>query len=338
MPPIRSGSTSGRSLEVGDRGLDVSFAAPAPAVRLALAVALAAAVEEQHAVAVAGEHARLGLRAVAAGERDHGRTVLGRHVPALELEPVGGGERDVLVGDAEVVRGDDGSSRVRGDVAQSDRDDDRGRDDEAGDAQQRPAWVAPPAAAVGPARAPQRGDAECEQQRAGGEAQQPREVIAGRADLAGVVEALDSPGDAERAERQCQRAAPPAAQARMRPGSKAEQGERDEPADEMVARRGAGLRLQVVVVDHVQREQGDPCQEQDDLPASSTLPRTRRGGPGDDGGWRQSGGHGVSLSPRARSRKLVVRRSYSAGWVRRPAVWPVSGSSHSSTVGPPASR
>ena len=69
-------------LQVRDGGLDVRVAAPAPGVRLALALAFAAAVEEQHAVAVAGEHPRLLLRAVAAGERDHRRAVARGDVPA----------------------------------------------------------------------------------------------------------------------------------------------------------------------------------------------------------------------------------------------------------------
>ena len=124
----------GPVLQVRDRGLDVRLAAPAPGVRLAVAVALAAAVEQQHAVAVAGEHARLPLRAVAARERDHGGAVARRDVPALELEPVAGLELDVLVRDAEVVRRHDGAPDVRGDVAQPDRDDDRDRDEHAGDA------------------------------------------------------------------------------------------------------------------------------------------------------------------------------------------------------------
>ena len=47
-------------------------------------------------------------------------------------------------------------------------------------------------------------------------------------------------------------------------------------------------------------------------------------------------GHEVSLSPRARSRNVVVRCSYAAGWVRSPPVWPASGSSQSCVVGPPA--
>ena len=86
----------GPALEVLDRGVDVLAAAPAPGVRLTFALALAAAVEQQHPVAVPGEHARLPLRAAAAGEGDHGRAVLRRDVPALELEPVGGRELHVL--------------------------------------------------------------------------------------------------------------------------------------------------------------------------------------------------------------------------------------------------
>ena len=87
----------GPALEERDGGLDVLLALPAERVRVALALALTAAVEEQHAVAVPGEHARLRLGAVAAGERDHGGAVLGRDVPAGELEPVARGERDLLV-------------------------------------------------------------------------------------------------------------------------------------------------------------------------------------------------------------------------------------------------
>ena len=58
MPPIRSGSTSGRLCRNVDRGVDVALALPAEDVRIALALALAAAVEEQDAVAVVGEHPR----------------------------------------------------------------------------------------------------------------------------------------------------------------------------------------------------------------------------------------------------------------------------------------
>jgi hypothetical protein len=49
------------------------------------------------------------------------------------------------------------------------------------------------------------------------------------------MEALEPSGDAERAERQRQRAPPPATQARIRPGSKAQQGEGDELASATTA-------------------------------------------------------------------------------------------------------
>src|SRR3712207_8484319 len=57
----------------------------------------ATTVEQQHAVAVACEHPRLLLRTLAARERDHGRAVARRDVPALELQPIAGGEGHVLV-------------------------------------------------------------------------------------------------------------------------------------------------------------------------------------------------------------------------------------------------
>ncbi len=66
-----------------DRGVDVLLAAPAEEVGVALARAFAAAVEEEHAVAVAREHARVRLGAAAAGERDHRGAVARRDVPAL---------------------------------------------------------------------------------------------------------------------------------------------------------------------------------------------------------------------------------------------------------------
>ena len=84
---------------------------------------------------------------------------------------------------------------------------------------------------------------------------------------------------------QRERAAPAAAQARISPGGEPEQGERDEAADEVVAGRGAGLRLQEVVVEHVQRDQGDRDEEEDVLAGPPAPPRARRGLGG--GGWRQ---------------------------------------------------
>ena len=72
----------GTALQEGDRRVDVTLAVPPEGVGVALALALAATVEEQHAVAVAGEHPRPSLRSRPTGERDHGRPVLRRDVPA----------------------------------------------------------------------------------------------------------------------------------------------------------------------------------------------------------------------------------------------------------------
>ena len=66
-----------------------------------LAVAAAARVVDEHAVAVAHEHLRVAQRAAAvaaaAGDHEHGGAVLGRAVPALEIDAVGGREADGLV-------------------------------------------------------------------------------------------------------------------------------------------------------------------------------------------------------------------------------------------------
>ena len=199
MPPMRSGSTSGPVLQVRDGGLDVLVAAPAPGVGPALAAALAAAVEEQHAVAVAGEHARLALRAVAAREGDDRGAVARGDVPALELEPVAGRELHVLVSDAEVVLRHDGSRGVDGHVAKPDHGDE-GDGDESGGAEQRTARVAPPEAAVGATGPPQRHGTEADQEETGGDAEQAGEVVARRSERPRVVERLEAGSDAERAE------------------------------------------------------------------------------------------------------------------------------------------
>ena len=68
----------GATLEIGGRSVQVAVAAPAEDVRVALARALSAAVEEEDAVAVLHEHARVLLRPGAAGESDHRRAVASR--------------------------------------------------------------------------------------------------------------------------------------------------------------------------------------------------------------------------------------------------------------------
>ena len=104
------------------------------------------------------------------------------------------------------------------------------------------------------------------------------------------------PGDdPERAEHQRHRPAPAAAQARIRPGREREHGERDEAADEVIARRRARRRLQEAVVEHVQRDRGDAEHEQSGLAPE----RAREIGETGDGARKASrggGGHGGSYA------------------------------------------
>jgi hypothetical protein len=72
------------SLEERDRRFEVARPLPAEEIRISLALALATPVEEQHAVAVAGEEPGGLLRALAPREGDDGRAVSRRHVPAHE--------------------------------------------------------------------------------------------------------------------------------------------------------------------------------------------------------------------------------------------------------------
>ena len=76
-----------------------------------------------------------------------------------------------------------------------------------------------------------------------------------------------------------------------RPRREAEEGERDEGADDVVAGRGARLRLHDVVVEDVQRDQreADPEEDGGARPAP-TPPRLRRGG----GGAGHGDGHHYS--------------------------------------------
>ena len=293
MPPMRPGSTSGRRCRNAIAALMSLPAAPAPGVRVAFALAFAAAVEQQDAVAVAGQHPRVLLRPTTAGERDHRGAVARRHVPALELEPVAGRELDVLIGDAEVVGRHDGPPDMRRDVAEADRQEDEERDERRGDAEQSAAGIAPPEAALGPARAPQGDDAEAEEQQTCGDRDQAGEVVTGRSELARVVQGLDPGGDPEHAEDQRDRAPTTAAQSRIRPHREPEHGERNQAADQVIAGRRSGLRLHEVVVEHVHRDDEHAEREDRGLTPDGAgggappAPPRERGG----GGRRRGRGH-----------------------------------------------
>ena len=93
----------------------------------------AARVVDEDAVAVADEHLGVaqGAAAVAAAARDHehGGAVLGRAVPALEVDAVGGGEADVLVVGARRA-----ADRAGHRVDVHDRHPDRAEEEDHGDA------------------------------------------------------------------------------------------------------------------------------------------------------------------------------------------------------------
>ena len=96
-PADATGLDVGTSLQEVDRGEQVALAlVPGIGVGIAVALALAASIEDEHAVAVAGEVASVGLGALAPEGDDHGRAVLRRHVRALQGEPVARVELDVL--------------------------------------------------------------------------------------------------------------------------------------------------------------------------------------------------------------------------------------------------
>jgi hypothetical protein len=252
----------GARLEVVDRGLHVAVAVPSEDVRLAVALALAAAIEHEHAVALAHEHARGPLRALAAGERDHGRAVLRRDVPALQREPVAGLERDVLVRRSELVLGHHRAGRVGRHVGEADRKDEHICRHHARDRKQATAAVAPGEPAVGAARAPEGGGPDADQDQARGDGEKAGEVVAGGAHLVRVVDRLDSRSDAERRDEESEGALPAAAQAREGPRGEREQRDRKESAHGVVAGGSTGLGLEEVVVRDVERDHADRGSEQ----------------------------------------------------------------------------
>src|SRR5436190_9115754 len=147
-------------------GVEVAVAVPAEDVRVTLARALAATIEEENAVAVADEHPRLLLRTRAAGDGDHFRTVARRHKPAFEPKPIARGEGDVLMWCAEIGRRHLRAQRMRDDVGERHREQQREHGERTRCREQEPPAVSPPERVVPPPRPPQRSAAENEQQQA----------------------------------------------------------------------------------------------------------------------------------------------------------------------------
>ena len=237
MPPIRLRSTSGAALQEGDGGVQVLLRSPAEDVRVALALTLAATVEEQDAIAVADEHPRRLLRIRPARCRDHGSTVPGRHVPAMQRQPVAGPERHLLVGGAEPGRRHRGARRVREDIRQREREqhdvcrNDRER------RQQQPTHITPETMIVPASRRPQGHGPDAGQQEARRNRQQSCVVVPGRPDRDRVVAGLaQSRDDAEQPERDRKPSAKTCPEATVAGDEDPEQCDGHEAADQVVER------------------------------------------------------------------------------------------------------
>ena len=238
-------------------GEKVSLSVPAERVRVALAHALAATVEEQDAVAVADEHARVLLRAGATREaitvapfRDGTNQPCSRR-PSLVVNATfscgapsfGGGTsaRAVCVTTWAIAVG----SRTYGIMTTT------------------PTTIAArrryrrEPAVVRPARAPERHCADAEQHEAADQRQEAGEVVAGCHAAVRVVRRLGAGEDAEEAGDERDRASHARrarGRRRLRPTRVAPG---DESAHQMVGRRGTWLRLEEVVVDDVERDEPD---------------------------------------------------------------------------------
>ncbi len=229
-------------------------------VRVAVALPLAAPVEQEHAVALADQQPRRLLRPLAAGEGDHRRTVLGGNEPAVEAQPVARGEGDILVWGAQLRGRHVGAPRVGDDVRLAEREHHERKRHEERKRQSHAPRVAPDDAPTLP-RPPECHEANAGEQRTGRDHQEPREVVAGRAVLAGVVAGLaGAHHDHEDPDVDRQDPAKARAEPRIAPGERHEQRNLYEPAPQVVASRNARLRLEEVVVHHVERAdaQRDP--------------------------------------------------------------------------------
>ena len=137
--------------------------------------------------------------------------------------------------DAQCVGGHVGTLNVRDDIGEQHRLCDEERSEKSGDGQQSAADDAAEQAPVAPPRAPQRHSPEPHQQQAGGDGEQPGEVVTGRPDGGGVVAGLDGADTyAEDTDDQRQHAAPPRPHPPVGPCRDRQQGNRDQPAGQVV--------------------------------------------------------------------------------------------------------
>ena len=179
------------------------------------------------------------------------------HVGGRQLDPVVGGDDDVLVRHTEVGFGRNGCD-VGVDVTEADREDEEPCDGQAEHRRvghcQAAAEVAPSAAAVGTSAAPQDDGTGEEEDDAPDPGQKPGVVVALHGRVAQVVRRGCADHDGERPERHRVDRADPGAQVWVGGRGSPEQKDRDQTAEEMVACRGAGLGLHEVVVEHMRSD------------------------------------------------------------------------------------
>ncbi len=147
-PAVRSASGH----QEVDRGLGVPLAVPSQVHAAAPALAMPAGIDEEDAVAAVGEHGGLVEHVGPGGsgpvQHGDGRTVVRRHPPGGELDPVGGPQRGVLEGQAQVGGRPVAQRRVAG-VARGDALAHRPGREVGGDQQQRDREHPPASAGTG---------------------------------------------------------------------------------------------------------------------------------------------------------------------------------------------
>ena len=262
----------GPALEVLGTGEQVRVACPADDVPFARA--LSARDEEEHAVTVAGEHEAF-LRAPCSAIQDHRCAVLRGDVRRREVESVARRHGDALLADPE-VRHRGRAPDVDVSVREGDREDDQYEDqghchDGDGDAQ-RPERVAASPASANPAGAPQDHRARHEQDQCRWECEERRVVVEGGASVRDVVDARESDRADDGSQGHRGRSAHAGTKVRVQESQRAEDRERDEAAQEMIACGRARRGVDEVVVDDDDRDKADREQEQ---PVLATSDRQR---------------------------------------------------------------
>ena len=259
-------------MQPGDGGVDVFGVVPAEQVRVALAAVIAARVEQEHAVAVAGEHPRLRQLARARRVGDHGRAVARADIPAGEPEAVARPQRHLLVGSAQADLLDRSAGAVRGQNRHRDRNDEPVSQDNRDEPKRASAQPAEPPRL---ARAPEPDGRENNENKPDREEQEAGPVFAAGTDRAGIGDREHGALERERPEHRRDRRPSPGGKTWIEIGGPAEDRERHPASQKVVARAGPGLGSDEGVDGGVQRKDRYRAREEKQLNA---RPREVQGG------------------------------------------------------------